>query len=457
MRILWLCNQMMPSIARYFGLEASNKEGWIAGLADQLVRGQEESGIRLAVAFPMDPEVITEQGKLPVQDNLSEQSSLLRREITTPEGRILCFGFPEDVRHAHRYDPALEDFMKEILEAFQPDVVHCFGTEFPHTLAMARVIPDKHRLLITIQGLCSGIAKVYFAQLPERVRRSVTLRDILRKDTLRMQQENFEKRGEMEREAVSLAGNIGGRTEMDCAYTGSWNPGRHYFEMKETLRRDFYETEWKKENAEPGTIFLSQGDYPLKGLHYMLLALPEIIERYPEAKVAVAGNSLVAYGTLKEKLKLSAYGKYLRSLLENLHIEDRVTFLGRLDSRAMREQYLKSSLYVCCSSLENSPNSLGEAMLLGMPCVAAAVGGIPSLFTGGVDGISYEGCPDTDDARDLEAHAHRLAQAVIRMWQEPEKQETYCRNAREHALRNHDRQGNYQATLEVYGEIAAQQ
>ena len=38
--------------------------------------------------------------------------------------------------------------------------------------------------------------------------------------------------------------------------------------------------------------------------------------------------------------------------------------------------------------------------------------------------------------------------------QEPEKQETYCRNAREHALRNHDRQGNYQATLEVYGEIA---
>lgn len=65
--------------------------------------------------------------------------------------------------------------------------------------------------------------------------------------------------------------------------------------------------------------------------------------------------------------------------------------MGKLTAGQMRDRYLASSLYVCCSALENSPNSLGEAMLLGMPCVSADVGGIPSMFTDGVDGILYRG------------------------------------------------------------------
>ena len=29
MRILWLCNIMLPAVAKQLGVEASNKEGWL--------------------------------------------------------------------------------------------------------------------------------------------------------------------------------------------------------------------------------------------------------------------------------------------------------------------------------------------------------------------------------------------------------------------------------------------
>ncbi len=47
----------------------------------------------------------------------------------------------------------------------------------------------------------------------------------------------------------------------------------------------------------------------------------------------------------------------------------------------MRQQFLLAETYLLCSSIENSPNSLGEAMLTGVPCAAAAVGGVPSMLS----------------------------------------------------------------------------
>ena len=37
MRVLWLCNIMLPMIAEQLHIEASNKEGWLSGLADMML------------------------------------------------------------------------------------------------------------------------------------------------------------------------------------------------------------------------------------------------------------------------------------------------------------------------------------------------------------------------------------------------------------------------------------
>ena len=380
MRILWLCNIMLPAVAKQLGVEASNKEGWLSGLAETVLENGGQSGIELAVAAPM-PENLTGSGE-----------EILSGEVKR-EGKaaLKFYGFYEKMTCPEKYDAALEGRMQKILADFKPDLVHCFGTEYPHTLAMSKVFEPKGGLLISIQGICTAYAEAYYANLPEKVIRSATLRDILKRDSLKKQREKFVLRGKQERAALELAGTIAGRTKFDEFYAKRWNLKARYATLHETLRPEFYEGVWSEENCIPHSIFVSQGDYPLKGLHYMLEALPLIEKQYPDVKLYVAGNSLLRQGSLLNRMKISAYGKYLQQLICRGNLEEKVVFLGRLSGEQMKEQYLKSNLFVCCSAIENSPNSLGEAMLLGVPCISADVGGISSVFEGGKDGFLYEG------------------------------------------------------------------
>lgn len=471
MRVLWVCNIMLPMIAEQLHRESSNKEGWLSGLASVALGRRRENGIELAVAFPAPRDLAqsvstaasaADQGEGTVEQALPRVVtcggvSVCHGKATGAGWSLDWYGFQEDVQNAHVYSEALEPQMRYILGDFRPDIVHCFGTEYAHTLAVCRVFPAKSRILLGIQGLCTACAGAYFADIPQKVIHSATLRDRLKRDDLMRQQKKFARRGEMEQEAIRLAGNVTGRTAWDRHYTGEWNPKARYFEMNETLRSNFYQGKWSPDRCEPHAIFLSQGDYPLKGLHYMLLALPKICAAYPDTKVYVAGNSIVNYKSWKEKLKISAYGRYLRDLIEENKLEERLQFLGRLSAEEMKAQYLRSGLFVCCSTVENSPNSLGEAMLLGMPCVSADVGGVASIFTGGHDGILYEGYPKEGSRRDApdlaKRNADNLADAVIAMWSDPEKRDIYTKNAREHAKRTHDPEANYRRLLEIYEEI----
>lgn len=442
MKVLWLCNVMMPMIAKQLKLEASNKEGWLSGLADVILKKREENGIELAVAFPAPDKMFP------------EGHDVCMRTVTVRGSRLACYGFRENVDRPELYDAGLEDRLRRILDSCRPDMVHCFGTEYPHTLAMCKVFPDRKRLLVGVQGLCSVLAESYFADMPEKVIRSVTLRDYLKKDSIRKQQQKFAMRGRMEVQALKLAGNIAGRTEWDRSHTKAWNSEAGYYNLNETLRESFYGTVWNPDACIPHSIFLSQGDYPVKGFHYMLKAMPQILKKYPDARVYVAGNSIIEYRTLKQKLKISGYGKYLRRLIRENGLQDKIVMLGKLDEGQMKERYLKSHLFVCCSAMENSPNSLGEAMLLGMPCVSAEVGGIPSIFTGGEDGILYQGFQKgLNNDSNLEAVSAKLAKSVIEIWGNKEKLELFCKNARKHAEKNHNRERNYAKMTEIYTNI----
>lgn len=424
MRVLWLCNIMLPVIAQHLGKEVNNKEGWLSGTYERLKKSNfcMESGekIELGVCFPVGNE---------------------EDEIEGVIGNISYFGFYENTAKPEWYDVNLERRLKKITESFKPDIVHCFGTEFPHTLAMTKVFPYKDKVLIGLQGLCSECAKVYMAELPFEIQKKVTFRDILKKDSLIQQYKKFEMRGMNEQVALRNVKHVTGRTEWDKACARKISSANYHF-MNETLRDSFYEGQWSEEECEAHSIFMSQGDYPLKGLHFVLEAMSKVLEKFPDSKLYVAGNDLTRYDTLLDKIKISGYGKYLRKLIKQYNLQEKVEFLGRLKSEEIKKRYLLSNLYVCASVLENSPNSLGEAMLLGVPALASETGGIPSVFTKGVDGLLFE-VGNSDD----------LANKIIYLFSNPNKMHEYAICARKHAQITHNQDINYQRLLEIYQEI----
>lgn len=444
MKVLWLCNIMLPVIADYLGLPASNKEGWLSGLSSKLTHysGRYEAPV-LHVCFPIAPAQMTEIRLMKLPKGVSLRGNVLSGETSG----ITFFGFPEDTSCPEIYDAEVEKYLARIIRKVKPDVVHCFGTEYPHTLAMTRAFHKPKQTLIGIQGLCSVYADAYMADMPPRIQRRVSLRDFLKQDNLRQQQEKFRIRGKYEIEALQNCAHVTGRTDWDLEWTSKINPKAKYHFMNETLRSNFYDykAKWTYGGNHPFSIFVSQGNYPIKGLHYLLWALPYVLKKYPDTHVYVAGDNIAKRKTLFDMLKLSNYAIYLKQLMLRDRTRHAVTFLGRLNADEMREQYLKCHVFVSPSAIENSPNSVGEAMLLGVPVISSDVGGVHNMLKDGKEGWLYEKT-DTD----------ALVEKICYVFDEANRANVLATGLRAsvHAAKTHNAQTNYRRLLEIYREIA---
>lgn len=415
---------MLPAYAIAHDLPYTVREGWLSGCLNRIVSSKkDDEDITLGICFPFEG-VISDAGE--VIDG------------------ITYYGFKEDLNHPEKYDETLEVRFQAILEDFKPDVVHIFGTEFPHCLAMLKAFGKPEKVLLGIQGICSVIAEEYMAGIPVEVQKSATFRDRLKDDSIMQQQEKYRIRGEREKESILLAGNITGRTAFDRQEVRKINPNARYFAMNETMRPCFYMGKWGEKMTEPHSIFLSQGDYPLKGFHFILQAMPRLLEKYPDAHLYVAGNNIIGRGGSKYPyfMRASAYGKYIKSLISKNHLKKKVTMLGSLSDMEMKDRFLKSSIFVCPSVIENSPNSLGEAMLLGVPVAASRVGGIPDMVSDKKDGILFE-----------KGNVDDIVRAILQIWDEPVIAAVYGDNASAHARITHNADNNYKRLMEIYREV----
>ena len=442
MRVLWLCNIMLPAFAQKMGLPYSNREGWLSGSFARLIQepGNGENLVDLAVACPVPAEVGNCSFSYPVSDFGEPDAA----------GTVHFYGFLENLNAPEVYDRSLETRFREILADYQPDMVHIFGTEFPHALAMVRSFRDPERTLVGIQGLCCSIAAAYMADLPYKVQKRVTFRDWYRRDSLEQQQHKFQIRARNEAHALHHTAHITGRTSFDRRITGEISPDAVYHKMDETMRTPFYSGRWDPAAMEPGRIFLSQGAYPLKGFHYILEAMPLILEKFPDAHLCVAGNSIIGDTPNQKKkypepLWISSYGLYLKSLIRKYRLQDHVTMLGKLSAEEMKEQYLRCNVFVCPSAVENSPNALCEAMLLGVPVVAAKVGGIGDMVSDGEEGILFPAGRVTELAEGVETILVDTDVAVL-------LGESAARTA---AIR-HNPDTNYRRLLEIYRSICGE-
>ena len=99
-------------------------------------------------------------------------------------------------------------------------------------------------------------------------------------------------------------------------------------------------------------------------------------------------------------------------------------------------------MFVCASSIENSSNSIGEAMILGVPVVASDVGGIKSFLSHEKEGLIYHGTAD-----------YMLADNIIKIFESKELAIRLGNAAHERAKVFHNVNKNLQALSNIYDEI----
>lgn len=352
MRILWITNIMLPPICENLGVKTPVVGGWMYSSAKRLL---EDKNIELAIAC-------THRFSNTFVDK-------------TIDG-VRYFVLPMHMRSNLVSHNFLRCYWKIVNDSFCPDVVHIHGSEFAHGLDWLRGVGGE-KTVVSIQGLVSVYYYYYYGGIRERdVRKYLTIADILRRNSIIDGAKSMQRRGKVEREILQSVNHIIGRTSWDKAHAWEINPNAEYHFCSETLRDEFYQHTWEYDKCEKRSIFISQASYPLKGLHQVLQAMPLVLKYYPDTKIYVAGKDITSR---KPWYRYNGYGKYIRHLIRKLNLEGHIFFTGALDEKQMCQQYLNSNLFICPSSIENSPNSLGEAQLLGMPYLTSYVGGTPDL------------------------------------------------------------------------------
>ena len=134
--------------------------------------------------------------------------------------------------------------------------------------------------------------------------------------------------------------------------------------------------------------FRAQKDYP-----NLLAAARQLIDRGVAARIVAIGQ-----GPLEAEM---------RAMHDQLGLGKRVLLLGQRDD-AMRV-LAACDVFTLASDNEGLPVAIMEALALGLPVVATAVGGIPEAITDGVEGLLVP--PSQPDA---------LADAWARIAADPE-------------------------------------
>lgn len=367
MKVLWITNILFPEAISLLTNNADLKSsgGWMLGLAKSL---QKETPIELSVATV----------------------SSLVKSLTVLKGEKTIYYVIPLGKGNIKYNKEYESFWKEVYEKVRPEIVHIHGTEFSHGYAFINACPQA-KIVISIQGLISVCARYYNSGLKtSEIIRNTSPIELLKLQTLFNAKRNFRKRGcEIEIPMIKKVGHVIGRTEWDKAHVWAINPKAKYHICNEILREDFYEGCWEYNKCCRHTIFISQAGYPIKGLHMLLKAMPLVLRKYPDTTIKIAGNNITQCNSLLQKIKISSYGKIIRSLIKRNRLERQVVFLNPLSSEEMKREYLKCNVFICPSTIENSPNSLGEAQLLGVPCISSYIGGVANMIPNDLCGKTY--------------------------------------------------------------------
>lgn len=122
-----------------------------------------------------------------------------------------------------------------------------------------------------------------------------------------------------------------------------------------------------------------------------------------------------------------------------------ITMAGVATAEELVQAISRASMYVHPSYIDNSPNSVCEAQLLGAAVVATNVGGVSSLIDDGETGFLVRS-----------GNAEEIAERVVAMYRNRTLLRKVGHQARAVALKRHDRKAITSSLLDCYRTIIAE-
>lgn len=416
MKVLWTVNLIPAAVSVKLGKTSEVLGGWVESMAAKL---SENNDIELGIVCKCEENL----NFCEVIDGITYFSLYYTSSTSLSE---------------------LESKCNEIVTKFNPDIVNIEGTEFLHARAM-QLSAKNHNIpaVVSLQGILNGQYAYQCGQLPvDDMMFSKSLTNIFSAWIMHLRKTRWYKpRMKPEKEIIENADYILGRTTWDRAHSYAINPNAKYYPCSRILRAPFYEEKWSLEKTERHSIYVGNGYNALKGAHFVVMALPYLIREYPDVKVYIAGYKPYQENDKRSILK-KGYAAYLKKLIYDLGVQDHIEFTGPLKAPQVAQMLSKVNAYALCSTIENSPNTLGEAMMVGTPCVSAYVGGVSDMAEDGKEALFYR----NDDPK-------ILAWNLKRIFDSDELALSLSEAGKKKARITHDPERNAQLLIDAYTDI----
>jgi len=216
------------------------------------------------------------------------------------------------------------------------------------------------------------------------------------------------------------------RTHWDINYIKSINPKVKIYKIWEMIRKDFFEDHFSNEKKN---ILFVGGANPIKGLI-------ELLEAY-DSSLQQKGLKLIILGNCKVDDIDEITTKHHLSSIDVNNIDCR----GMQDTKGMIKAYEESFCLVHPTYIDNSPNSVCEAQLSGLPVIATDVGGVASLIKDGETGML------------IGRESHEIEYAVDMLLNNDGLREHISQRSKQVARKRHDPDLILQQTLNMYSDM----
>ena len=421
MRVLWFTDWQPQPVRRRLGLpDFPGPQAWVDALA-QLLKAQ--AGVDLAIATP---------GERPFAP--FEEDGLLYLDV--PGARPARSRVARIARGWRHRLPPHESLAAAaaLVREREPDIVHVHGTEGAFGLLATHLAPVP--FVISLQGILGAYEQVYFAGRSRReIARLIASAEFLKGRGVVHRYVVLRRQALREACILHRGRWFIGRTEWDRRMLADRNPGAQYFHCDEVIRPEFYAAQWAPSGHGGPTIYSTSSAMLGKGTECLLAALGILRARgRPGVRLRIAG---VEPGSEVDGL--------YRNVARRLGVEEQVEWLGRLGAAGIAAELRRADVFAYPSHVDNSPNAVVEAMLVGTPIVATRVGGIPTLIEDGDEGLLVE----RGDER-------VLAAALLRVLGDRGLASRLGAAARLTAQRRNASSAVVARTTEVYAEVIAQ-